>query len=74
MCIRDRDNTKGDITILYDDTVYDIMIWSNPIDYNSIVENYKKLNNLYIYNNKIMHLIKNDLYRTKIRLLFDDGG
>ena len=68
------DDTKGDRTILNRDKLYEIMIWSDHIDYNSIVKNYKKLNNRYIENHNIRYSIKNDLYRPKIGWLFDDGG
>ena len=68
------DNSKGDRTMLNRDKVYEIMIWGDHIDYNSIVENYKELNNLYIDNHNIRYSIKKDLYRPKIRLLFDDMG
>ena len=66
--------TKGDRTMLYDDTVYDIMIWSNPIHYNSFVEEYEKRNKYYIDDTNIIYSMINDLYRYKIRLLFDDRG
>ena len=56
------DNTKGDRTIPDHDELYEI------------VENYKKLNSMYIYDTNIRDSIINDLYRYKIRLLFDDGG
>ena len=65
------DNTKGDMTIRDGDTLYDIILWNNPV---SIVENYEKLNIHYVDSNNIMYLIKNDLCRRKTRLLFDDGG
>ena len=68
------DYTKGDMTILDRDQLYDKMIWNNPINYNDIVENYEKLNNHYVDNNNIRYLIKNDVCRPKIRLLLDDGG
>ena len=66
--------TKGDRTILYDDTVYDIMIWSNPIHYNSFVEKYEKRNKYYIDDANIMYSMINNVCRPQIRLLFDDGG
>ena len=65
------DHTKGDMTILDGDTLYDIIIWNNPV---SIVESYEKLNIHYVDGNNIMYLLKNDLCRPKIRVLFDDGG
>ena len=51
-------NTKGDWTIPNVDRFYDEIIWSNPVD----------------YYDSIMDLIKNELYRYNIRLIFDDGG
>ena len=68
------DNTKGDRTIIDRDKLYEIMIWSDHIDYNSIVETYKKLNEYYIDSTNILYSIINNLYRPKIRWLFDDGG
>ena len=56
------DNTKGDRTIRNHDKLYEI------------VENYKKLNCLYIYDTNIRDSIINNVCRPKIRLLFDDGG
>ena len=56
------DNTKGDRTIPDHDKLYELL------------ENYEKLNNLYIYDTNIRDSIINDLCRYKIRLLFDDGG
>ena len=54
--------TKGNRTIPDPDKLYEI------------VENYKKLNSLYIYNNNIRYLIQDKLYRPNIQLLFDEGG
>ena len=67
-------DTKGDRTIPYDDMLHDKLIWNKPINSNDIVERYKKLNKYYIDNNNIIYLIKNDVCRSKTRLLFDDGG
>ena len=36
--------------------------------------NKKNLHGYYINSNNIMDLIKNELYSSKIRLIFDDGG
>ena len=49
------------------------MIGNNPINDNGFVK-YKNLNKCYINDVNIMYLIKNKLYRPKVRLLFDDGG
>ena len=68
------DDTKGDMTILNRDQLYEIMICNNHINYNSIVEEYDNVDNHYVDNNNMMYLIKNDVYRPKIRLLYDDGG
>ena len=46
------DYTKGDMTILYDDKLYDKIIWNNPV---SIVEKYEKLNNHYVDDNNIRY-------------------
>ena len=63
MCIRDSD------------MVYAKLIWNTPININEIVEKYKNVNKYYIDNkNNIIYLLKNKLYRPKIRLLFNDGG
>ena len=74
MTLYGTDNTKGDRTIIDHDKLYEIMIWSDHIDYNGIVERYKKLNKYYIDSTNIIYSIINDLYRPKIRLLYDDGG
>ena len=47
MCIRDR----GDMTILYDDKLYDKIIWNNPV---GIVEEYEHINNHYVDSNNII--------------------
>ena len=59
---------------VYKRQVHDKLIWNKPINSNEIVEEYKKLDKYYIDNNNIIYLIKNKLYRPKIRLLFNDGG
>ena len=68
------DYTKGDRTILDRDQLHDKIIWNNHINSNDIGEEYDNINNYYIDSNHIMYSIKNDLYRPKVRLLFDDGG
>ena len=66
--------TKGDRTILERDQVHERIIWNKPINSKDIVERCKKLNKYYIDSTNVMYSIINDLYRPKIRLLFDDGG
>ena len=68
------DNTKGNMTVSDRDKLYDMVIWNDHINYKDMVEEYDNINNYYIDNNNIMYLIINDLYRPKIRWLFDDGG
>ena len=68
------DNTKGDRTIPDRDKLYDMVIWNDHINYKDMVEEYDNINNYYIDNNNIMYSIINDLYRLKIKWLFDDGG
>ena len=65
--------TGGDRTITNRDRLYDELIGNNPINDDGFVK-YKNLNKCYINDVNIMYLIKNKLYRPKIRLLFDDGG
>ena len=66
-----QDHTKGDLTILDGDKLYDVILWNNPVD---IVEKYENLNSHYIDRDNIMYLIINELCRRKPRLLFHDGG
>ena len=68
------DYTKGDMTILDRDKLYEIVIWNKHINLNSIVEIYEELDKYYIDSNNIRHSILNHIYSCKVRLLFDDGG
>ena len=69
------DNTEVDRTIPDRDMVYDKKLQNKPFNSgNKIVEEYKILNKYYINNNNIIYMIKNILYRPKIRMLFNDGG
>ena len=65
--------TEGDRTITDRDKLYEKLIGNNPINYDGFMK-YKNLNVCYINDVNIMCLIKNKLYRPKIRLLFDDMG
>ena len=47
---------------------------NTPINMNEIVEKYKSVDKYYNDNINIIYLVKNKLYRPKIRLLFNDGG
>ena len=56
-------HTKGDLSILDGDKLYDVIIWNNPVDYYGIVENYENLKSRYIDRDNVMYLIKNELCR-----------
>ena len=58
---------------VYKRQVYNKLMWNKPI--NEIVKEYKSLDKYYIIlDNNIISLLKNKLYRPKIRTLFNDGG
>ena len=83
MCIRDRylpvvenydDNYKRNIKIItYDHTNVDRTLLDLDLIYDFEIVNKYETVDYYDYNNKI-YLLDNKINRTKIRMLFNDGG
>ena len=66
-------NNKGDLTIPNVHKFFERIIWSNLVDYYSIM-NKISLNSHYMDGDKTLSLIENELNRNNVRLNFDDGG
>ena len=67
------ENIKGEFTIPNVDRNFELIVCNNICSY--YIDTMEKSNDDDYYNyNSNMYLIVNDLYSSKIRLLFDDGG